>query len=459
MLVKKLYLSLVYLSISIGIALEISGSNWDIIWHALRHVESFFTPPHSIIYSGVVLAIGSLVIGVIIQAGMLHQKSRNRLMRQQTVLSLSSMLLLVKTKIIMIIPLSLKLAGIGVILQLTAGLFDFWWHNHFGFDGLLSPPHSILATGMLMASLGALVGLYRITKYGNDTLFANTNNINNKINLSTGSLSLLAIPFSVSWMVSVGIIFMFTLPFSKGQYFDFNPNPIAAIIANAILIPFVTAGIFYVISLTVIVYDNDRTCSNTRILTGKRTVKYSCFIFTITTACVMVMQLTTTIISNPYFIGNLDLYLLNILPAIMCDILLLKYRPKVSYNNNEDSYNTVIISSNKNRYKLNKCQLSIISSLFHNRKCIALIVSTIISVFYVTLFYPWSFDLYKHYFFGLNENLVVKKIDAFQRLLWTLILPIIVPTSIITSIMAGLIIDKVMMQLAVDKNNNIHKNI
>jgi hypothetical protein len=38
-------------------------------------------------------------------------------------------------------------------------LFDFWWHYQFGFDGLLSPPHAVLAAGMLMAALGALIGV------------------------------------------------------------------------------------------------------------------------------------------------------------------------------------------------------------------------------------------------------------------------------------------------------------
>ncbi len=54
----------------------------------------------------------------------------------------------------------MKLAIIGAILQLTAGPFDYWWHSNFGFDGLLSPSHSILLTGMLMAALGGLFGIY-----------------------------------------------------------------------------------------------------------------------------------------------------------------------------------------------------------------------------------------------------------------------------------------------------------
>ena len=58
---------IIYFLISIGVSLQISGSNWDIVWHGVGNVETFFTPPHSVIYSGVALAIGS-VIGGIIQA-------------------------------------------------------------------------------------------------------------------------------------------------------------------------------------------------------------------------------------------------------------------------------------------------------------------------------------------------------------------------------------------------------
>ena len=66
---------IIYALISIGVSLQISGSNWDIVWHGVGNVETFFTPPHSVIYSGVALAIGS-VIGGITQAAITirHQK-------------------------------------------------------------------------------------------------------------------------------------------------------------------------------------------------------------------------------------------------------------------------------------------------------------------------------------------------------------------------------------------------
>ena len=58
-------LTIVYFGVSVGIALQIGAANWDIIWHGITDVESFFTPPHTVLYSGVALTIGSVFIGII----------------------------------------------------------------------------------------------------------------------------------------------------------------------------------------------------------------------------------------------------------------------------------------------------------------------------------------------------------------------------------------------------------
>ena len=58
-------LTIVYFGVTIGIALQIGAANWDIIWHGITDVESFFTPPHTVLYSGVVLTIGSIFFGII----------------------------------------------------------------------------------------------------------------------------------------------------------------------------------------------------------------------------------------------------------------------------------------------------------------------------------------------------------------------------------------------------------
>src|ERR687889_549024 len=95
---------LIYFLLSVGVSLQISGSNWDIVWHGIGNVETFFTPPHSVIYSGVALAIGSVVAGIVLSAFKIHQQKKY-----------ATWLLLLPSSL----PLSLKLAAIGCILQLT----------------------------------------------------------------------------------------------------------------------------------------------------------------------------------------------------------------------------------------------------------------------------------------------------------------------------------------------------
>jgi hypothetical protein len=349
------YLVLVYLAISIGVALQISGSNWDIIWHGIGNVESFFTPPHSVIYSGVALAIGSIILAIFLFT-VLEQKKGSRSISPLYFLRLST------------IPFSLKLAVIGSLLQLTAGPFDFWWHNQFGFDGLLSPPHSVLASGMLMVALGALIGIYTL-KRDNNTLFF--------------SKVCLAIAFAVFLMVAVGMVLMFTLPFSKGQYFDFNPDPLAAVAAASIVIPFLIGLCLF---------------SATRVTSMP-------FIFTSITAIIMIIQSTTTIISNSYFVGIFPFYLLNIFPAMLADIIL-------QYRRGEGI--TLIPASNTTvkRY---------------------LIASIIVPLFFTTLFFPWSVDVYGG-FFKPSDNIRTEKF--FIQLLMPLIIPIVIPLSAVSS-MAG----------------------
>jgi hypothetical protein len=75
---------------------------------------------------------------------------------------------------------------------------------------------------------------------------------------------------------------------------------------------------------------------------------------------------------------------------------------------------------------------------------ISLIVSVIMSMFYITIFYPWSFDLYKHYFFGPDENVVMRNISIFQYLFLTNILPVIIPYAVIMGILGGLLMNNII---------------
>jgi hypothetical protein len=377
---------IIYFLISIGVSLQISGSNWDIVWHGVGNVETFFTPPHSVIYSGVVLAIGS-VIGGTIQAAFRIRQQKND--------ATWFVLLLVPSSL----PLSLKIAAIGCILQLTAGPFDFLWHSLFGFDGLLSPPHSVLAIGMLTTALGALIGIYG--HYSN-----HSSKINNASSLSSlfSKLSLI-VGFAVFLMVAVGTVLMFTLPFSKGQYFDFNPNPLAALVAASVSIPFIL-GICLFIAARI-----SSTPTSNRIP----------FIFTSIVAVIMTIQSITTITSNSYFAWLFPVYLLNIIPALVADILIFRYSQKKK----TDSLLSSRVGNAINN-KLNKWYM---------------IATVIISIFYITLFFPWTIDVFGGYFEPPSS---LRTEQFFVQLLIPTILPSVVPVSIVSSLIGSLVAQRLI---------------
>lgn len=354
---------LIYFLIIIGVALQIGGANWDIVWHGSRNVESFLTPPHTVIYSGVALTIGSLIFRLIFLSIATIKETKWKISIPNILKSPS------------ILPFPLKFSIIGTILQLTAGPFDFWWHTKFGFDGLLSPPHSILATGMLMVALGGLFGIYR----------------HYKINSFSYAVKMgLVISCGVFLMVAVGMILMFTLPFSKGQYFDFNPEPFTAIFAAIILIPFVMSVCLFSIS------------SSSKIP----------FIFTSITAVIITIQATTTIISNSYFFGLFPVYILNILPALVVDIIILKY----------DNHKNIKAINNK--YSEKKYFLA----------------SMLLSSFFITLYFPWTVDVFGGFF---KPSSGIRTEDFLLQILFPIILPIVVPISLLSSFIGGFIIQKI----------------
>ena len=377
---------IIYLLISIGVSLQISGSNWDIVWHGVGNVETFFTPPHSVIYSGVVLAIGSVIGGTIQAAFRIRQQKNDA--TWFVLLSVPSSL-----------PLSLKIAAIGCILQLTAGPFDFLWHSLFGFDGLLSPPHSVLAVGMLTTALGALIGIYG--HYIN-----HSSKINNASSLSSlfSKLSLI-VGFAVFLMVAVGMVLMFTLPFSKGQYFDFNPNPLAALVAASVSIPFILGICLFIAAR----------------ISSSPTSNRIPFIFTSIVAVIMTIQSITTITSNSYFAWLFPVYLLNIIPALVADILIFRYSQKKE----ADSLLSSQVENTINN-KLKKWYP---------------VATVIISIFYITLFFPWTIDVFGGYFEPPSS---LRTEQFFVQLLIPTILPSVVPVSIVSSLIGSLVAQRLI---------------
>ena len=360
---------IIYFLISIGVSLEIGGANWDIVWHGSKNVESFLTPPHAVIYTGVALTIASIVFRLALFSIVAIKETNLKM-------SISNIL-----KSQLILPFSLKICIIGAMLQLTAGPFDFWWHSNFGFDGLLSPPHSVLAIGMLLVGLGTLTGIYKQCKTNSFSSYA-------------GRVCL-AISFGVFLMVAVGLMLMFTLPFSKGQYFNFNPDPFSAIFAAIVLMPFVMGLCLFSIS------------SSTKIP----------FIFTSISATIITIQASATIISNSYFVELFPFYVLNILPAIVLDVILLKYKNHKDNSGNGTNAAAAIIHSDK-RY---------------------LVASMLISSFFITLFFPWTVDVFGGFFKPSDE---LRTEQFLLQILFPVILPIVIPIALLSSFMGGYVVQR-----------------
>jgi hypothetical protein len=150
--------------------------------------------------------------------------------------------------------------------------------------------------------------------------------------------------------------------------------------------------------------------------TARTSTTHMPFLFTSITAILMLIQSTTTIISNSYYVGLFPFYLLNIFSALVADIIL-QYRKGEGITT-----------------------LPTASSSTVNRRC--LIASAIVSLFFMTLFFPWSIDVYSGYF---NPPNTMRTEEFFlSYLLLPVIIPIIIPVSIVMSIVGGYTILQLM---------------
>ncbi|AIC16566.1 hypothetical protein [Nitrososphaera viennensis] len=191
-------LSAGYIILTIGVLMAISGGTWDVTNHLLNKPETFFSPPHAVLYTGA----GTAVFGA--------------------VLVLSASRAIKKTE------WPARLAIVGVTLLLVAGPVDFWWHSLFGLDGLLSPPHAVLVSGMVTSGIGAMIGIiYAWPKAEHKSL----------------PRALLVLGMLPVWLAAAGSIDMFSLPFSRTGFFDFNPQPQAGALVATLGFPLVTAAI------------------------------------------------------------------------------------------------------------------------------------------------------------------------------------------------------------------------
>ncbi len=126
---------------AVSVTSAVVGVEWDISWHRSIGRDSFLTPAHIAIYLCGVLAgifCGYLILATTFHRTNLHNSSVSMWGFRG--------------------PLGAFLASWGGVLMLTSAPFDDWWHGAYGLDvKVLSPPHVMLAIGILTVAAGSLV--------------------------------------------------------------------------------------------------------------------------------------------------------------------------------------------------------------------------------------------------------------------------------------------------------------
>jgi hypothetical protein len=134
-------------AVSLASLLTMVGILWDISWHRSIGRDRFLSPPHILVYLGAIFA--GLFSGI--------QVLYNSFFRRQAVKATH-----VRVWGIFYSPLGSLFCIWGAIAMLTSAPFDDWWHNAYGLDvKILSPPHTLLAMGMIFLQLGACVCVSR----------------------------------------------------------------------------------------------------------------------------------------------------------------------------------------------------------------------------------------------------------------------------------------------------------
>ena len=253
---------------SLGILLVTVGGSWDITNHLLSKPETFFSPPHALMYFGVTVTLIGVVLSFVGWKNL--QKFKNSYF------------------------LSLKIKLIGIGLLTGAGPFDFIWHSYFGLDGLLSPPHFTLITGMFLCSVGGMIGISRYLKFHNSK------------SISKYLLILAVIPV---WLSASGIISSLSLPFSSTDFFQFNPEPTFAFIVASLAYPFlISLSLFLIFRLS----------------------HYQFGLMSILGGLFLLIYSTTAIIPNFAMFDTVQFYSLNLIPFVIADIFLKLNRSKLS---------------------------------------------------------------------------------------------------------------------------------
>jgi hypothetical protein len=260
--------------VSFGVLIVTIGGSWDVTNHLLNRPETFFSPPHAILYIGVAITLASTMIKFFSWKN-LQDKTKSQHAKQ------------------------VKLTILGIAILVGAGPFDFFWHYNFGLDGLLSPPHLFLISGMILCSTASMTSIVR---YSNKKLISNFYTPFHFLVI----VGLLAVLLSTS-----GLFYSFSLPFSDTEHFEFNPDQIFAVAFTTIAFPFLFSSILYLSSSFV-------------------NRKFG--IASIVGTLFLIINASTSIAQNSFLIPTTGFYFLGVIPIVIFDVMLSNFsKRKLQY--------------------------------------------------------------------------------------------------------------------------------
>ncbi len=118
------------------------GSAWDFHWHEAVGRDSFWIPPHMVLYIGALLAMG--LVGFIALRTSREVHSRNPLIILRALHGRGY-----------------SVVAIGGTTMAFAAGFDEFWHRTIGDFTIWSPPHVLGVIGGIVIGLGTIIALMR----------------------------------------------------------------------------------------------------------------------------------------------------------------------------------------------------------------------------------------------------------------------------------------------------------
>jgi hypothetical protein len=120
----------------------VTGLIWDISWHRSIGRDSFWSPPH--VLEQVAALVAGLSCGWVVLRTTFGGSEAARA-RSVTLWGFRG-------------PLGGWVCIWGALMMISSAPFDNWWHNAYGLDvKIMSPPHMVLAWGMIAIEVGAIL--------------------------------------------------------------------------------------------------------------------------------------------------------------------------------------------------------------------------------------------------------------------------------------------------------------